>query len=106
MGDFSTIYRILKYIEKSMDFEEFDEEHFTASHFGITEARLFYLLQALLEAGYIAGIQCIACGGSQKEVALISPRLTLAGMEYLSENTMMKKAYKVAKGIKDVVPGV
>lgn len=38
--------------------------------------------------------------------ALISPRLTLAGMEYLVNNTMMKKAYRLAKGIKDITPYV
>ncbi len=38
--------------------------------------------------------------------ALISSRLTLAGMEHLVNNTMMKKAYRLAKGIKDITPCV
>ena len=105
MGDFSTIYKILKYIERSMDYDEFDKEHFTAAHFRVTKARFFYLLQALTDAGYITGVKCMEFAGNEKEIALISPRLTIPGLEYLSESAMMKKAYKAAKGIKDILPG-
>ncbi len=104
MDNFRVIYRILRYIERSMDCEEFDEEHFTAACFGVTETRFFYLLAALVADGYVVGIRCeeVAAG---RYVMLISPQLTLAGMEYLAENTMMKKAYRLAKGIKDITPG-
>lgn len=36
----------------------------------------------------------------------IAPRITLKGMEYLSENTFMKKAANLVKGIKDTIPGM
>lgn len=32
--------------------------------------------------------------------------ITLKGLEYLTENTLMKKAAKMAKGIKDTIPGI
>ena len=31
-------------------------------------------------------------------------RITLAGLEYLRENSIMKKIYNAAKGVKDVTP--
>ena len=34
MEDFRVIYRILKYLQQSMDFEEFDCAGFTAERFG------------------------------------------------------------------------
>ena len=30
----------------------------------------------------------------------------LKGLEYLAENTMMKKAAELAKGIKEIIPGI
>ena len=32
--------------------------------------------------------------------------ITLKGLEYLQENSMMQKIYKTTKGIKDVVPAI
>ena len=37
MEDFRIIYRILKYLQQSMDFEEFDCAGFTAARFGESE---------------------------------------------------------------------
>lgn len=63
------------------------------------------LLKMLIDEEYIKGIRIITdkCGS---DFILIEPRLTLAGMEYLENNTMMKKAYRLLKGIKDVTPGM
>lgn len=33
-------------------------------------------------------------------------RITLKGLEYLQENSMMKKVYNAVKGIKDITPGL
>lgn len=33
-------------------------------------------------------------------------QLTIAGMEYFEDNTMMRKAYRLLKGIKDITSGV
>ena len=35
MNNFKLIFRILKYIETCMEYEEFDDDNFTASHFGV-----------------------------------------------------------------------
>lgn len=32
--------------------------------------------------------------------------ITLKGLEYLQENSMMQKIYKTMEGIKDVVPAI
>lgn len=32
--------------------------------------------------------------------------ITLAGVEYLQENSMMKKVHEALKNIKDIVPGI
>lgn len=105
MDNFKIIYKILSYINDCMQYEEFDEEHFTAAHFGISNPLFLNLLKMLIDEEYIKGIRIITdkCGS---DFILIEPRLTLAGMEYLENNTMMKKAYRLLKGIKDVTPGM
>lgn len=105
MDNFKVIYSILKYIEACMDYAEFDEEHFTAKHFGVSEDRFYFLLKTLVDDGYIKGIKCESIKTGNYYV-LILPQLTLAGMEYLEDNTMMKKAYRALKGIKNITPGI
>lgn len=85
--------------------KNFDDENFTASHFAVSDALFLNILQSLIEAGYIGGIKIVTdkCG---LDISLISPHLSLSGMEYLADNTMMKKAYRLLKGIRDVTPGV
>lgn len=103
MDNFKVIYRILKYIQTCMEYEEFDDEGFTAEHFGISQALFLNLLQMLLDAGYITGVKVVT-DKLGSELVIIHPRLTLEGMEYLEENTMIKKAYRLLKGIKGITP--
>ena len=105
MDNFKVIYQILKYIECSMDYEEFDSEHFTAEEFKISEPRFYNLLKALLDKGYITGIKFVAYIGGE-DFVINSPRLTIDGMEYLENNSNMKKIYNILKGIKDITPGI
>ena len=43
---------------------------------------------------------------SYPKVALTRPEITLKGLEYLEENSLMKKAANLAKGIKETIPGL
>ena len=36
----------------------------------------------------------------------MEPHITLQGLEYLQENSLMKKAAAFAKGVKEIVPGI
>ena len=49
MGNFKLIYKILSYISDSMQYEEFDEEHFTAAYFGISNPLFINLLKMLVK---------------------------------------------------------
>ena len=58
-------------------------------------ARLDYLLAKLVEAGYVKGFPCYTDWYGRKRVCLeyeYCPTITLAGLEYLEENTSMQKA--------------
>ena len=61
----------------------------------------------LVANGYVTGIDTwnsMDCG--YPRVAITRPEITIKGLEYLEENTFMKKAANVAKGIKDTIPGL
>nr|DAU27907.1 MAG TPA: YjcQ protein [Caudoviricetes sp.] len=102
MDNFKIIYRILKTLEQAMDYEIFDNEIISHDKFGISYERWKNLMIQLNDNGYISGVHVIrAMGGSG--IKLIDPKITLKGMEYLEDNTMMKKAYKLLKGAKDLL---
>ena len=102
MDNFKIIYRILKTLEQAMDYEIFDNEIISHDKFGISYERWKNLMIQLNDNCYISGVHVIrAMGGSG--IKLIDPKITLKGMEYLEDNTMMKKAYKLLKGAKDLL---
>lgn len=107
MEDFRIIYRILKFLQQSMDFEEFDSENFTAERFGTNPNRFQALLIQLQKAGYIEGLNIVQY--IRQPVSIqppMRPSITLKGLEYLQENSLMKQAAAFAKGIKEIVPGI
>lgn len=94
MGNFKVIYNILKTIEKSMDFEEFDKESISHQRLNISYERQRILINQLVKDGFIDGILLVSSFNTEttKDVKIVKPVLTLKGMEYLEENSMMKKA--------------
>lgn len=96
--DFRTIYKILSILQKSMDYEVID-------NLGITEPKRKALLGMLLKNGYVEGFQVIQYIGDPTPniEGLEGIRITLKGLEYLEENSLMQKAARLAKGIAEVL---
>lgn len=103
--DFRTIYRMLSILQKSMDYEHVDIRRLSADNLGITESKRKVLLGMLLKNGYIEGFQMIQYIGDQAPniEGLEGIRITLKGLEYLEENSLMQKAARLAKGIAEVL---
>lgn len=57
-----------------------------------------------LNAGYIKGVTIQKYVTGETNVDAEDIRITLKGLEYLSENSIMQKMYKAAKGITDLIP--
>lgn len=104
MDNFSIIYKILNALEKSMDLEQCATETISADHLGISKTRWKNYMLMLNEAGYISCLKVQKYIDDTIDVDASGVRITLKGLEYLSENTLMKKAYKAAKGIIDMIP--
>ena len=100
MDDFRIIYKILRILQNSMDLEEFDRNSISAEALGLSVPKWSRLMAMLLKEGYITGGEtwnAMDCG--YPRVALSRPELTLKVLEYLEENSLMKKAADLAKGI-------
>ena len=104
MDNFKAIYRILRYLEKAMDYDEPDMEAISAEALGITKQRWAALLEMLVRSGYIDGVSVKRSTDGTFLLSVSLPRVTLSGLEYLKENSMMRKAANIAKGIADVIP--
>ena len=100
MDNFKVIYRILRLLEKSMDCEEFNTEAFTAKEFGLNEPHFARLLKMLVESGYISGVEVWNVRELEyPRYKIVRPEITLKGLEYLNDNSLMKKAAELAKGV-------
>lgn len=100
------IYKILKTLEVAMDYDEFDLEQISADVLKISENRWSKIMEMLCQNGFVQGVSVKYVGDGDVLVSVNSPRVTLKGLEYLNENSLMKRAHNAAKGIKDVLPGV
>lgn len=104
MNNFTIVYRILKYLEASLDADEFDPTGISAERLKISEERLESLLIMLQDDGYIRGLVIRQVLGETRRhiIEPICPEITLKGLEYLSDNSMMKKAAALLKGAVDL----
>ena len=104
MDNFKIIYKILSVLEKSMDLENVDIERISSNNLGISQQRWNKYMEMLLDAGYIKGVTIQKYVTGETNVDAEDIRITLKGLAYLSENSIMQKMYKAAKGITDLIP--
>ena len=72
---------------------------------GISEKQFVLTLQMLLEDGYIKGVSLKSTIQGPTIICNIqNTYATSSGLQYLVENSMMTKAYKVSKEIRDWIP--
>lgn len=100
MEDLTVIYRILKILHKAMDLEEFDNSVLSAEALGISNPKWNRIMAMIVSEGYISGIDVRTTFDCRyPKATLVRPELTLKGLEYLEENSTMKKIADTAKGI-------
>ena len=100
---FVIVYRILKYLYDCLKKGEKPEvEYLAASIYNIPENYWAYILLSLINEEYVKGIVVnhtkdgVIFGGLQE--AVITPK----GIEYLFENSLIEKAKRTLKEVKDM----
>ena len=108
MDNFKIIYRILKYLEQHLGEEALNMDKISHEELGISFLRWEALLRMMQEEGYIKGLvyEQTMSDSSPHVVMPIRPNITIKGLEYLTENSFMKKAENAFKTIKEFVPGM
>ena len=103
MEEFTQIYHILQILKKAMDVEEFEKELISSEAIKVNYTKWCRLMAMLANNGYVSGVSVWNSLDCQyPKIELVRPEITLKGLEYLEENSMMKKVSKVAKGVIDV----
>ena len=104
MNDFKAIYRILRYLSAAMSAEEYDPGAISPERLKLPAERIEQIMILLQQDGYISGLAVTqTLGDSYPHIADGSvPRITLKGLEYLEENSMMKKAARAVKEIAEI----
>lgn len=104
MDNFIAVYRILSALEKAMDLPEFNQNLISPSTIGVSEERWKKYIEMMADVGYIKGIEISKYITGATVVNVDNIRITLKGLEYLQENSIMQKIYKTAKGVVDLIP--
>ena len=104
MEAFNVMYKVLKFLESAMKVEEFPLEQFNGASFRVSDQYFKDILKMLTDDGYVKGIVFTPIlGQTGLGMKCRMPEITIKGLEYLQENSMMKKAANIAKGIIDVI---
>jgi len=106
MDNFMIIYKILKALEAAMDLPEFKIDQINNNKLKISYERWARYLEMMADIGLVKGVSVYTDIMGETNVDAENMRITIKGLEYLTENTIMQKIYKTAKGIKEVIPGL
>ena len=106
MDNFKAVYKILSTLEKAMDLPEFDISAINYKTLGVSKERWSRYIEMMVDVGYIKGVRVGTIITGETIVECDNIRITLKGLEYLQENSIMKKIYNAAKGIKEITPGL
>ncbi len=104
MDNFTIIYKILSALDKAMDYPDFDISQIDANVLKVSEERWGRYMEMLADTGFIKGIRIYKNICDETQIEDEGIRITLKGLEYLTENSMMKRVYKAVKGIKEITP--
>ena len=99
MDNFNAIYKILKLLDKHKGDEEFDYELISAKAMKMKVSDWEQIMIELQMNGFIRGLVYThdLTNMFPHIVEPIHPQITLKGMEYLANNSFMKKAAEAVK---------
>ena len=103
IDNFSAVYRILSTLERGMDLPVCHLGMVSADKLDISQERWNRYMEMLDDCEYIKGLQIkqYVSGLSVEEDEVL--RITLKGLGYLQENSIMQYFYKAEKGLIEAV---
>ena len=101
--NFKCIYKILKALEAAMDYDNPDFEGISYENLGISKQRWNAYIEMLYDSGYVKDVIIKTYIDGEKKANISNMRITLKGLEYLTENSIMQRMYKAAKEFKNII---
>lgn len=86
-----------------MDLPQANVEMFTANVLGVSQERWNKYIEMMFDCGYIKGVNIQKYINGETVIDCEDIQITLKGLEYLQENSLMQKAYRAIKGVSDIV---
>lgn len=104
---FVLAYRILRYLYECFKAgEQAELEMFGPNALGINNGYWVNLLESLVVEGYITGISFPSAVGRIHGAKVYGAKITQKGIEFLEDNSKMKKAAQFLRSVKETVPGL
>lgn len=104
---FVVAYRILRYLHECFKTgERAGLDMFGPDALGINNGYWVNMLESLTNEGYITGVEFPTAIGSIRSAKICDARITQKGIEFLEDNTKIKKAAQFLKSLKEAVPGL
>ena len=102
---FVIVYQLMKYLYECLKKGEKPEvDHLQASYYSIPKNYWEYIVVSLSQAGYIAGILISPSKDGVVFGDLQDTIITPKGIEYLFENSLIEKAKRTLKDVKEMIP--
>lgn len=102
---FTLAYKILSYLKYCYENGlPFDLDVLNANTLGISTVQFGQTLRMLTDDGYIKGLRFTPTKMGTLVSGYNELNITSDGLQYLAENSMMQKAYRVFKEVKDWLP--
>ena len=98
------IYRLLTAAKRGIGVSDFSLSVMGADALEITRERWAAYIRMLAEDGYLGGVRVYRNILGETKVEDKGVHITLKGLQYLQENSVMQQLYKAAKGITDLIP--
>lgn len=103
--------KILSYLYsclKQCEIPGFEYLTYSTDDFPIQRGYWEYIISHLLSEGYIEGVKTIPVLGRKLPAIRMTTEISIMprGIEYLQENSAMKKALEFLKTAKEVIPGI
>ncbi len=106
MNNFKAVYTILSALEQSMDLPKANPEIFNHTALGVSQERWNKYIEMMMDCGYIKGVNIKSYITGTTVIDCENIQITLKGLEYLQENSVMKKVYNTIHGITDIIPSI
>ncbi len=101
------IYYILKTIKELKDPYSFDiDSDFDLSKLKMSKNNFYHFFSDLINENYISGIKIRFSSNDIPVLSITNPKVTKKGLEFLENNSSMKKAYNFLKEAKEWISGL